>query len=439
MTGYRRFGLLAAVLGLAACRQIVGISSTSCAACTESSCSAEKAACDALPACEALAGCLRTCAGEPRCRSQCFLDNPVSDEAEVTAKLEACLSASCAGSCELGCGASLARVAPPDAAPDCLACMKKFVCSEAQQCAGSPRCQQEILCREHCATGDCIGACGLADWDGTEPLCIDTVDRQQFLTECSSPNEGDTLNSAFFTELVECRDQCRVGNDWTCVDHLQWPAVRGSPRELTLGLINIVDGSPIASATVTMCGSAACDPLIDRQQTSAGGVVRLLDRSPTFSGLGLDGYLSVSLDASFYPTTIQWGFPLSEVHGVLGAPIPVVPRGELSDLAGLFGVTIDPAMGHIAAVAVDCLGNQSSGVRFAVSGAPSTAQTFYFRGRFPNKEGPTDSSGNAFILNVAPGTYQMEATPDLLGAPSSRQTVVVRAGELTEVGMGPTP
>jgi hypothetical protein len=432
------FGL--ALLGAVACRQIVGISDQSCGSCSQQHCGAEREACSGVPACAALENCLTACNGEPGCRSQCTIDNPVGDGADIPAALDACLASNCSAICGLTCGA-LSKVAAPAAASACASCIESYACAEAQTCAGSAYCQREFLCRENCVTGDCTGRCSLPGYDGGEQLCPGTCGASPCLTNCSgTPDANMSLYSTFMgTVSGRCQKDCAVGNNWSCVGNVEWPAAKGPERALTLALRNI-DGSPnpVNDVTVKMCGATDlnCETIIDEQMTDAYGVVRLVDNTPVVNGIGLNGYLDLSAP-DIYPMTIQWGFPLSETEGILSTPAPVFYSGAFLGLFAQHNVTIDPEMGHIGVVAVDCLGNQSPGVRFSVSGLGSEAQLLYVPSI--SGDGPTDESGTAFFINVPPGNYDVSAIPDSLGAVSSHQHVAVRAGSLSAVGMAPTP
>jgi hypothetical protein len=422
----------------AGCRQIVGI--TDCSTCTDRSCAAEQAACEASAPCTELEDCLLQCQADPACRSKCVIDHPIVSGLEAPANLEACLASKCSAACGLTCGA-LSKISSPKAAPSCSSCIQRhdYICSAAATCATSPDCQRELLCREGCVTGDCIGACSVPGYDGTTPLCLGTCGQGRCLTPCATLDTHVSLYSTFFDEAGACEKECEIGNNWSCVGNFEWPAAKGPRRELTLTLVDALDMSrPVTGATVKLCAQvgAACNGL-DEQVTDDQGVVKLVDDSSTIDGIALDGYLEVS-SPNVYPTIIQWGFPLSEPEGILSTPIPVFSSSELSELLSAAG-SIDPAQGMIAVAAVDCLGDNSPGVRFSAGGLGPDSVLVYLN-QPPTLTGPTDERGAAIFSNVpAPGPYDVSATPDALGRPSSLQHVGVRAGWLTAVLMMPTP
>jgi hypothetical protein len=422
----------------AGCRQIVGI--TDCSTCTDRACAAQQAACRASAPCSELEDCLVQCQGDPACRSKCVIDHPIVSGLEATANLEACLASQCPTACGLTCGV-LSKISSPKAAPSCSSCIQRHddVCSDAVTCARSPVCQQELLCREGCVTGDCIGACSVPDYDGGQ-LCLGSCGPAHCLTTCATADSYVSLYSTFLGSAGICQKECEIGNNWSCVGNFEWPGAMGPTRELTLALVDAFGlTQPVTGATVKLCAQvgAACDGL-DEQVTDDQGVVKIVDDTQTLNGIALNGYLEVS-SPNIYPTIIQWGFPLVEIEGILSTPIPVFTSAELSNLLASFG-GVDATRGMIAVGAVDCLGDNSPGVRFSADGLGPDSLLVYLYELYPTLTGPTDQQGAAIFNNVpAPGFYDISATPDALGMRSSLQHVAVRAGWLTEVLMMPTP
>jgi hypothetical protein len=442
-------GLVLIGLGLfasAGCRQIVGI--TDCGTCTDRSCAAEQAACQASPLCSELEDCLALCRGDPACRSKCVIDHPIVSGLDAPANLEACLASQCSAACGLTCGV-LSKISSPKAAPSCSSCIQRHdnICSDAETCARNPDCQRELLCREGCVTGDCTGACTVPGYDGTQPLCLGSCGPARCLTPCATADSHVSLYSMFFGHAGTCQQECEIGNNWSCVGHVEWPAAKGPTRKLTLALVDALDMSqPATAATVKLCSEVGkpCKEL-DENVTNDQGVVTLVDASQVLGGIALNGYLEVS-SPDLYPTIIQWGFPLSEPHGILSTPIPVFSSFDLNILLGGDGPSdwMDPTRAMIAVGAVDCLGDNSSGVRFSADGLGADFLLTYLK-QPPSLTGPTDQTGAAIFSKVSPPGPQdipisISATPDaLLGKKSSVQTVGVRAGWLTEVLMMPTP
>jgi hypothetical protein len=210
---------------------------------------------------------------------------------------------------------------------------------------------------------------------------------------------------------------------------------------LTLALAGFGSGQPETGATVKMCSGtdSECAPPIDEQMTDSNGIVRLTENASVLNGgqRGLNGFLEVTAP-DLFPTTIYWGFPLSEPHGVFSTPLPVFSLTDAADLA-FSGINLDASRGHVAVLSVDCLGSQSPGVTFSAQGIDAQTQLFYAAGPALSPKGPTDGRGAGFFFNVPPGSVDVTATPVLLGGPSGSIPVVVRAGWITEASIGPAP
>lgn len=415
----------------------------SCRACAEAACCSEAALCAQSPACSALENCLSACNGNAACRSQCTVDKPVVTAAGIPAALESCLASNCEQACGLPCG-GLAKLAGPDSAEACSACIQSRFCHEAQICAQSAECQRNFLCRENCVTGDCVGACSVAAGDVGAPLCLGQCGSTNCITTCSAgPDSGTAQYNNFYGPVSgQCQEECQAGSNWACVGHVQWPAAKALTRALTVGLIGIVSGQPRVGVQIKMCSAAdvACVTPIDQQVTGSGGLARLVDNTGSLIGKaqGLQGYLDVA-SPELYPAILYWGFPLTEREGVLGTPLPVFSNEEWAAIPETEHLTIDPTRGHIGIVALDCLGNQASGVTFSARGIDDATTLLYAPGLVPNRSGPTDSTGVGFFVNVPVGNVEVSATPIRIGEVASRFSVFVRAGTMTEISLAPTP
>jgi hypothetical protein len=280
--------------------------------------------------------------------------------------------------------------------------------------------------------------------DGGASYCASTCAATQCVTDCTAgADSGSTLYSSFYGSIAggQCQQACDAANNWSCVGVVPFPAAKGRPRVLTLALGGFQGGAPVSGALVTMCngGDPTCAMSIDHAMTDDAGLVQLVDDtgSPNGGPYGLNGLLSVSSPA-LVPTLIYWGFPLSELHGLFGTPLPVFSPTDLQGLA-LLGVTVDPTRGHVALIATDCLGNQASGVTFSATGIDASTVLRYAAGNSLSATGPTDYHGAAFFFNVPAGPVDIQATPASLGSVSGRQSVVVQAGWITEVSIAPSP
>lgn len=376
-------------------------------------------ACRASATCNALEECLSDCKGEPACRSQCTIANhvqPLSPDLTLAGTLDACLASQCAKECGLDCGA-LSQIAPPDSAPACEKCLHDVYCATTIDCASSADCQTYLLCRENCVTGDCVGACA---------------------------GSGTSFFTSFWPIATDCQSACDVGENWACVGHVEWPEISIQTQNLTVQFKDVLTGATEDGITVSMCGGTdtTCPEPVSSKQTDAQGYVTLNDPLWTDQSLGLNGFLDIQ-SPDLYPTLIYWGFPLTEVQGAIAVPIPAF---SLEDWSLIWQGGLDPTRGVILAVAVDCFGSPAPGVALTLSSAPDAGapNVFYLSGSSPTiaislTDTTTESNGTGAFVNVPPGPVDVIATPAGIGRPSSRVSVSVRAGTLTEVSLAPTP
>lgn len=293
-----------------------------------------------------------------------------------------------------------------------------------------------------------MGACFAPDDDGGVPFCVGSCPTQ-CVARCSDTEAGAPPFYYDFSASITgmCEDQCQIGNNWWCVgnEQYQYPAAISATRQLTVGFIDDIVQEPQVGVTVKLCNShdPTCTMWLDSQVTNDGGVVTLTD--PTGAGNGADfgliGFLELS-GPLLQQTTVYWGFPLSEPHGVIGTPIPVFTSMDWAGFLAVSQVTADPTRGHIAVVALDCLGYQAPGVTFTASGTDASTTLLYNRGgSVPSPDGATDQSGTAFFVNVpADQAVVVSAMPAGLGGQiSGQQSVYIRAGWVTEVSVAPSP
>ena len=300
--GTRLFGLMLAVAGICACRQLVGITdsppedlssmvdglpfgTTACASCAGTNCSAESTSCAANQVCSAYEGCLGTCNGGPACRSQCTVDNQLVTASEVSA-LSSCLASHCEVACGLGCGGVAAYVSEPPFADSCQSCIEQTTgaCTDARAWGTSVDGDAYWRCVLACPTEDCKLTCG------------------------TDHPSGASLFATFQTDYAgTCSGPCAYGKYWACVGQVNWPAAKATT---IMGSFSVADqnGSPVSGLDVSFCSLCPCgsaaDPMLGNQyQTDDAGTVeytipQVLDRN----GIGLDGCVQVaSPDRSYIP------------------------------------------------------------------------------------------------------------------------------------------
>jgi hypothetical protein len=455
----------AAILGVVACRQLVGITDSPpedlvtsicglpygtnvCASCVQASCCTESTTCAADPACAPYESCLGKCNGDPSCRSHCTIDNPGVTSSDISA-LSACLASNCETPCGLECGAIAPYVSSPDAAASCQTCVAKTPsnCASAKACGASAACDSYIRCYLACFTPDCRQACASSNAEGAT----------LFASLQQDPNGPLTYFGG------ACSTPCGAGTDWACVGHVIWP----SPKSPTVTLIGkIVDtqsGSPLSGGggTESVCGGCPCPsesyPLVGEAgaPNDAGIWSVTLPNGVSLGTLGLDGCVQFNVPDSGYPSGfLYWGYPLSEPRVVAfdnpNDTTRASTMGALSDLVGGLGVTLDPTRAQVVEIEIhDCLGSAASGVSIAITPLgvteppPDDAQAPEYFNSIAVSPTPagvtTTSTGVAGVFNFPPGVYVVTATPVSLGTKASQVTLFVQAGYVTGALMWPTP
>jgi hypothetical protein len=451
-------GVVVAMAGVFACRQIVGFTDGSpvadaspadgspaaptssacglpygtseCAACVSAKCCAASSVCAEDPACFVYEGCLGACGGDPSCRRQCFIDHPSAyTTPSMLPALAACLDSNCETPCGLACGAVGSVLATsPDAAAGCQSCVQANACKAGHACASSTECIEVDQCGRGCSTLDCREACTIGRDAGA---ALATPTQQALVGSCAS--------------------QCGLGRDWSCVGNVSWPVTQSPTVTMTVA-VETSGGSLVLGADVAV--SQYCPqqpegglPSLQDGQTDGMGTVTLTVPQSTTAGPGinhgLDGCLTVTAPG-YLQTFWYWGFPLTAraVEFIPDEPggasdwVPLLTTADVTALNSLAGTTVDPSRGVVGVTLLDCEGGPAPGVKIDI-GDP--AIRVLYGTSFSAMLTASDSTALAFLVNVPAGAVTLTATPIALGKPSSRITVNVAASTFTEVLMFPTP
>jgi hypothetical protein len=450
---------LFAVAGIAACRQLVGITDNPptdltstlcglpygtnvCASCVNTSCCTESTACAADPVCSAYESCLGTCNGDPKCRSQCTIDNPVGVAADVSA-LSACLATNCETACGLTCGGVADLISEPDAAVSCEQCLKGSQCAQAEACASSEPCvafvmdflafsrldsievSEQAQCASSAASGLEFLIGGVSSICGKNPPTLDP------------DASASSTAGAFAQSYGACTTPCAIGNYWACVDHVTWPSPNSTTYTFGYTVTDFVNSQPVAGALVQVCsaGDENCSQMLTQGTTDADGRVSLTFQNiREGSGLGLNGFLRTTA-ADIVPLDYYWGFPLVEAQLPNLSGTAISPT-ELQDQWNALGVAADPTRGTVIVSVADCRVQVAPGVKITLTTADMFTQAFSTTGATTSTTG---QSGTVVFANVPAGNTTITATPLALGKPSSQATVTVHPGTITEALMYPTP
>jgi hypothetical protein len=393
-----------------------------CETCVTTMCSAQSTACSVNPSCNALEGCMSGCGTDPTCRAQCGVTNGLGNDG-ATPGFEACLASSCSAECGLTCG-GLAAVFPPASpfgnAAACESCIAMgSECAAVTACAIDPGCQAALRCQFSSDTIDVWEACpGL-------------------------PGQDVGAGLGFYEENApiasSCSAECSWGADWSCVGKVNWPPATQGALDVNVFLYDVLTQTPIAGATVTLCntGAPACGGGLGSVVTNDAGTATIMRPSVTSPLLG---YLDIS-SPTIVPLLAFDVFPISEPRFTFS--IATLPPSDVALLAASLGVTLDPSLGAVFVLAVDCRIGLAPGVQFSLAPAgPSTVGPFYYvGGAYSVDAGATDTSGVAAFFNVpvSPAMLELTVTPQALGRASGKMTLFARDGGESELVAVPTP
>ena len=445
-----------AALAVASCRQLVGIQDepptagavtpagsadasgegggrcsaggSACASCMASSCCPQLTACaddDAGSGCKTSLDCMLQCAaGDEACSAGCVqvLDRPLAEAL-------ACRAQSCATECGLSCGGILGVVAPGfiDGSPDCAGCAASKACTELTTCAATADCIRYAACRDRsCAPLDrsCVISCEYAV--GPTPA-------------------GDAVLSAL---KGSCATECRLGSNFDCVGKGAWPLGElGTQATFSLRFYDDVTQQPMAGMLVRACPLAdeSCSNEWSHATTDATGFVSVsapLSPQGNANAGVFQGYAEES-GGGAYPTLTFLSPPLT---GSLPGDASYTPyratsfsAQDIALVAGMLPVSLDPTLGHVAALAFDCLLVPAPGVIFRISPPGQSLVVYSHGGAFAPQATTTDTTGAAAIVNVAPGpvtlSVRLAATRELV----AQQPAFVRAQTISSIVTAPLP
>jgi hypothetical protein len=302
---------------------------------------------------------------------------------------------------------SSARVAPAE----CSACLDAKCCAIATSCGNDAECK---------ALRECFKACS----GNTDDACFNA---------CSAAHV--TSLAYVSRQVTTCRDgDCNL----PCSDRTCFGSEAGTPTTGANTKARVTNGSIFAIAgTVKVCGLAdtTC-----AAPTSSGDIVTASTEATiavTPTAGGMVGYLEATgtpfMPAVYYPYQRRPSSPpYFDVY--LWTP------GAFGYFAQLLGATVDSARGHIRFSTFDCSDVPLADVAVTVTGTDAQSRTAYLQpnGAADASLTQTTSYGVGFIMNVPPGIVVVSATVPSEGlALISRSTVIVRAGYLTSVDLGP--
>jgi len=432
-------GALVAIAALA-CRQIVGIGDDppasgasggcgipftgSCEECVAASCCKEAAACAGDPSCAPFASCQAACNGDPACRSQCVADNQPIGNSTTFGPLYRCTVAHCENACNLPCGGAGPFFTAPDAAATCQACLSHNACGAIRDCTTDDTCVADEYCALSCqGRTDCYTTCG-------------------FQSDAGSPLLASAVGA-----IKTCGSACALGEDWTCIGHVNWPFPRAATSAVHLSLYDAISMKPAASVQASVCAvDGTCDSVVGASDDA--GLVTVEVPLPSLmihDSAGPTGaiFLSAAADAGasgVAPALLYWGMALSEpALGPIGVPL-TTPGESVGIRDSVDAGPLQSGRGLLFVNMTDCMGAFAPGVKFGLLPHDGATQLYYFENNNLSKTATmTDPIGAAVASNVIAGTVQVTATLTGSGEIVGRESVTVQPGVTTLLFMHPTP
>ena len=164
---------------------------------------------------------------------------------------------------------------------------------------------------------------------------------------------------------------------------------------------------------------------------------------------GFGGFLDLAPPASFSSMvpSLTYQFPPpdkdepldKQTSNALAAHLTSV--GELNFLLGQVGSAVDPALGHLLGIVLDCQGNPVPGVTIRASIKDKKTLGYYTDATgLPSVSlSATSQRGEAGFVNMPTGQVTVETTVNGLQKKGGQYTVLVKAGHITYLPMSPSP
>lgn len=404
------------------------VGNEACGTCLTTSCCSAVGACAADAACKQSLECLMACAaGDEGCRAACG-----AGFGPLLAEALACRAKSCAVPCKVDCGEIFGVAYPGLAEAGCSACVRKEACVELTECA------QDAACIRHLACADRV--CPLLD--------------RSCITKCRFEAGKSAAADVVWTRVAsQCGAECRIGTNWDCVNQYSWSVGTLGPVALDVSFVRATTNAPISGAEVRVCNNSdfQCANPMSKATTDANGHAHF-DGALSLPGPVMNQYLDLKLDdavdagAAGPPMpTLMFVFPpvAGPIYGSASytpSVTTIVMQNEWELVANAVKATLDPALGHVAALIHDCSGGWGSGLVIEASPMNAKTKTYYSKDGVPSADGTaTDRSGGCAVVNLDPGPVTLTARLASTNAIVADATVVARAGWLTAALMAPRP
>ena len=404
-----------------------------CGGCAEERCCDVARACADAPGCGDSVGCFTACAalagegdggdGDPvedaaaACRRRCRDEGPALGSQVRVQPLLACLATECAQECG-ECG-------PTDLffGDECSTCFARSrnACEHMATCVGEEACTNQLACFTQCK----------------DPLCnVNCPD--------SDGDLADALIRLVRPARLACRAACGIASAWECVDGFEWGTARDDEITVSVEILNLVTGAPVAGLDIAACHRL--DPLcanpLDEAETGADGTTSVkvpLTADPT----GFPGYIQVTggfIGDQIVPMLLFYNEPLVRDLTLFGPAVDVETAGTFVFLAT--GVERDPFAGALVAQVFDCRAHQAEGVSISLTLDPGVPPA-YVSAVVPDLNlQATSTDGLAVFSNIPIGQegferFQLAGRLESSGEVVTDTSVIVRPDFQTYVVMNP--
>jgi hypothetical protein len=303
----------------------------------------------------------------------------------------------------------------------CAACAKKKCKTAETTCAADAECKSLVECSAQSLDPDTLADCRAQHiaWVGKDAV-------ENWL--------GGPYYSCVFSE--SCAAECGAHGDWRCLKNYGWLKAPSSTRKVKLQVrLTDPDYNPAADVHVKVCKSddIACNlPSAEGDSDADGNVT--VELPTTFLNQFL-GYLELSGNPVWYPTLVQFGWPMAR-NGVM--PVKIVSTDRVNLLVAAGGMPTSPDRGQLQLRMFGCEGVGMRGVSFASDQTDATSLAWYFENPTASfTRTDTSDDGNGGIINVKAGANIVTATRTSDKTLVAKTTAPVRAGFLTIVFLAP--
>ncbi len=394
----------------------VAFARAECGVCEREQCAEPARACDRDQVCVQIHRCVAACGlDDARCRSACE-DAELSYRSNVRYQaLDTCRRASCRAGC-LG-DDSLTKLLPPSCE-----CLGKSCRPAAATCLASP--PRDGL------SGDCERA--YVCFAGHERLDPDVI---HHCTRRFSAGGAELVSFSQCMEQQSCAS-CPPADPFACVGKYSWRSGLALRPKLKMTVVGdegkIVVGARVHACLGPLCGSCG------HEDSSTLSTDVSNDKGEVILELagGFTGCIHAEHPDHLH-TQVIWTRPVVEDETFTGLEAIALMRPSTLDLLmATIGAKRDPDRAQALFVARDCVLGEAAGLTLEPLPDPA-ATVIYLRDSLPSKTPPTDKSGTAVVVNLAPGavTFRLRTATMLV----SERTFLARPDHLHDVRMLPLP